>query len=171
MTDNQFEQDKDRIEFIYDYTNSIIRENENSIKSSDIKLGFILILSSVNLVLINTMSFGQPLISSSLYVYFFLTGLKFLAAVLALATNIVAVCGILPKSRLGATPPEGLMKERGNGRDARELKIIVIKTWLDELETHDFVRDAKALCVKRAFVLWLLAYSTAVDAFYLTNLI
>ncbi|MDT9186269.1 MAG: hypothetical protein P5681_00410 [Limnospira sp. PMC 894.15] len=171
MTDIKLEQDKKRVDFIYDYTKDIISANEDSIRVSDTKLGSIIALSGAYLIVINSLPIAPASKSEIQYTCYSLITLKILVVLFLAVAIICAICGLLPKSRLGATSPSGLMKERDNSRDERELKIIVIKTWIDELEEHDRFRDTKAQWVKRSLIWLSLSAVAAVVNISLANLI
>jgi len=123
--------DEARVDYIHAYTQKMLADNETSVAFSTAKLSLTLLCSAI---LAGTSP--DPL-----------------SALAALPCGLCAIAGMLPGSRLGAAPPSYLMERREEGMETKNLKLVVAKTWMEELDAHSDFRDGKAKWAKRSLLL------------------
>lgn len=165
------EEDKERISFIYDYVERCIKDNENSLRSSDTKLASIVALSGTYLLLINALPikpFTEEIVS---YTCYSLIILKILVCISLIVAIAFAFMGFLPKKYKNETSPSRLMERRNECRTTQYIKLEIVKTWIEELEKFDKSRDNKAKYTRRSLVSLALASIVATLNLLLASLI
>lgn len=123
--------DEARVDYIHAYIQKMLADNETSVAFSTAKLSLTLLCSAILAA----------------------TAHSPLTAVVSIPCGLCAIAGMLPGSRLGAAPPSYLMDRRDEGMEAKNLKLVVAKTWMNELDAHSSFRDEKAKWAKRSLLL------------------